>query len=330
MWFITGLDDGQIALFIKLHHAVGDGMAGVAILAAFVDLSPDEPRPSRPDWNPADLPTNSDLFRDNLLRRLEGLKRRSLHLAHPITGIRRLRATWPFIHEVFAVRAPRTSLNRPVGPDRTMAVARGRLETYRRIAEAHGSKVNDVLLSAIGGGLRDLLISRREPVDGLVLWVMVPVSLHQDLEHGNTSSGMAVPISIGEADSVSRLKLIAAETAERKKMARPTLGLIFQSEIAQKALLRVFRRQRFENLYVTNVPGPPVPLYFSGAQILEIFPIVPTAGNVTLGIGALSYTGQFNITAIGDRELCPDLDVLLQGFQRSIDELAASVLVDTT
>jgi hypothetical protein len=94
-------------------------------------------------------------------------------------------------------------------------------------------------------------------------------------------------------------------------------------------LLRVFRQQRFENLYVTNVPGPPVPLFFLGAEVLEIFPIVPTAGNVTLGIGAISYAGQFNMTAVADRELCPDLDVFLQGFQRSLGELAGSTLVES-
>jgi hypothetical protein len=95
--------------------------------------------------------------------------------------------------------------------------------------------------------------------------------------------------------------------------------------MAQKALLRVFRRQRFVNLYVTNLPGPPVPLYLLGAEILEVFPIVPTAGNITLGIGAMSYAGQFNATATADSEQCPDLKVFLRGFERTLDDLAVPV-----
>jgi hypothetical protein len=160
---------------------------------------------------------------------------------------------------------------------------------------------------------------------------MVPVSLHRDGDaRGNVTSGMAIPLALGEADPFRRLELITVETATRKTKARPTLGLILRSQLAQKALLRVFRNQRFENLYVTNVPGPPIPLFFLGAEILEIFPMVPTGGNVTLGIGAISYAGQFNVTAVADRELCPDLDVFLQGFQRSLGELAVSTLVESS
>jgi diacylglycerol O-acyltransferase / wax synthase len=331
MWFITGMEEGRVALLIKLHHAIADGMAGLAVLAAFVGMGPELASASQQIWTPAPSPSNPDLFRDNLRQRLTGLRGKLSYLAHPIRGLRRLRAVWPFVEEVFAVRAPRTSLNRPVGRDRKLAIARGSLETYRRIAQVHGAKVNDVLLSAVAGGLRDLLTSRQEPVDDLVLRAMVPVSLHQNsVAQGNVTSGMAVPLSLGEADPARRLELIAAETALRKTKARPTLGVIFRSELAQKALLRVFRQQRFENLYVTNVPGPPVPLFFLGAEVLEIFPIVPTAGNVTLGIGAISYAGQFNMTAVADRELCPDLNVFLQGFQRSLGELAGSTLVESS
>jgi diacylglycerol O-acyltransferase / wax synthase len=224
-----------------------------------------------------------------------------------------------------------TSLNRPVGRERRLAIDRGSLETYRRIAQVHGAKVNDVLLTAVAGGLRDLLSGRQEPVDGLVLRAMVPVSLHREsVAQGNVTSGMAVPLPFGEADPARRLELIAAESAILKTKPRPTPGLIFRSELAQKALLRVFRKQRFENLVVTNISGPPVPLFFLGAGVLEIFPIVPTAGNMTLGIGAISNAGQFNVTAVADRELCPDLDVFVQGFQRTLGELSGATLVESS
>jgi hypothetical protein len=80
------------------------------------------------------------------------------------------------------------------------------------------------------------------------------------------------------------------------------------------------------NTYAADVPGPPVPLYLAGAPLLEVFPMVPILGNVSLGVGALSYADQFNITAVADRDLCPDLEVFVKGMGSSLDALAASML----
>jgi diacylglycerol O-acyltransferase len=80
-------------------------------------------------------------------------------------------------------------------------------------------------------------------------------------------------------------------------------------------------RQRFMNTYAANVPGPALPLYFAGARLMELFPIVPISGNVSIGIGALSYAGQFNITAVADRDLVPDIDSFVDGMRRSLQVL---------
>ncbi len=69
------------------------------------------------------------------------------------------------------------------------------------------------------------------------------------------------------------------------------------------------------NVYIANVPGPPVPLYLAGAPLVEVFPVVPILGNVPLGIGALSYAGQFNITVVADRDGCPDAAVFVEGYR---------------
>jgi hypothetical protein len=77
-------------------------------------------------------------------------------------------------------------------------------------------------------------------------------------------------------------------------------------------------RQRFMNAYIANVPGPPVPLWFAGTRVLELFPLVPITANLSIGVGALSYAGQFNITVVGDRQLCPDLEVFVGDVKRSL------------
>jgi diacylglycerol O-acyltransferase len=95
--------------------------------------------------------------------------------------------------------------------------------------------------------------------------------------------------------------------------------------LLQRAFLRLMPCQRFMNAYVANVPGPPIPLYFAGAPLLEIFPIVPLTGNLTIGVGALSCAGQFNLAVVADRDLCPDLDVFADGVRRSLRALERRV-----
>jgi hypothetical protein len=156
----------------------------------------------------------------------------------------------------------------------------------------------------------------------------VPVSLHDEQPgpaRGNVDAGMLVPLPLGERNDIRRLELIAAETSERKKKNRPPADSLFRTVLLQRAFLRLMPRQRFMNAYVANVPGPPIPLYFAGARLIEFFPIVPITANVSIGVGALSYAGQFNLTVVADRDLCPDLVVFVSGLCRSLEALERSV-----
>jgi diacylglycerol O-acyltransferase / wax synthase len=336
MWFLPGLPDRRVGLFMKVHHTIADGVAGVAALGAFVDPVPDPPRSDAPPWSPAAMPTRGALFADNLRRRRLELGRTVGKLAHPVATVRLARRGWPAVREAFVeARAPRTSLSRRVGWHRRFALVRSDLDLIKRVAHAHDATVNDVLMVALAGGLRALLLGRGEPVDGLVLRAAVPVSLHQEQPgqaHGNRDGMMVVPLPVGEPDGVRRLRLIAAETTRRKGKYRPQGGTLFRNVVVQRAFLRLAPHQRLTNTYAANVPGPPVPLYFAGARLLEVFPVVPIVGNISLGVGALSYAGQFNITAVADREACPDpdLQVFTDGMHSSLETLAASLLVGSS
>jgi WS/DGAT/MGAT family acyltransferase len=331
MWFLPGLPDGRVGFFMKLHHAIADGMAGIAALGAFVDLVPDPPETGEPPWTPAPMPSTRELLGDNVRRHLQDLGRAFTRLDHPVDTFRRARRGWPAVHEAFAeARAPRTSLNQRIGWHRRFALVRSDLALVKRIAHASDAKVNDVLMVALAGGLRELLLARGERVDGVVLRAFVPVSLHGEQPgqaRGNLDGAMLVPLPIGEPDDMRRLQLIAAETAQRKMKRRPQGGTLFRNVPIQRAALRLAPHQHVMNTYAANVPGPPVPLYFAGARLLEVFPVVPIMANVSVGVGALSYAGQFNLTAVADRELCPDLEVLAEGMRRSLDALADRVRV---
>ena len=332
LWLLPGLPEQRVGLFLKLHHAFADGMSGVAAFGALLDLDADAPTPVAPPWTPTTIPTVGELLRDNLHRRVQELERALLALAHPSRTLRRARRAWPVWREFFAEqRAPHTSLNRPVGADRQLVIVGSRLELIKQVAHAHHAKVNDVVLAAVAGGLRQLLADRGEDIDGLALRTMVPISLHHEQPgqaSGNLDGAMVVPLPLGESDPVRRLQLIAAETAARKRKARPQTGSgIFGWPLFQRAWLRGFAHQRFLNTSVTDVPGPPVPLYLAGARLLELFPVVSLMGNFTLAVAVLSYAGQLNLTAVVDRDTCPDVEVFAQGVRSALEELARSVLV---
>ena len=318
---------------MKVHHAIADGMAGIAALGAFLDPIPDPPANSQPPWTPAAMPSRRALVHDNLRRRRHGLGHALSRLAHPVEVAGQIRRGWPAAREAFLeARAPRTTLNARIGSHRRYGLVRGDLALVKRVAHAHQATVNDVLMVVLAGGLRELLAGRGEPVDGLVLRAFVPVSLHTEQPgqpRGNLDGGMIVPLPIGEPDDRRRLELIAADTTQRKTRYRPQGATLFRNIPIQRAALRLAHRQRVMNTYAANLPGPPVPLYFAGAAVLEVFPVVPIMANVSLGVGALSYSGQFNLTAVADRELCPDLEVFVHGVGRSLDALAASVLAAT-
>ena len=330
VWLLPGLAGGRAGLVVKLHHTIADGVAGVATIAAFLDATAEAPAAAPPPWMPRPPPSAWKLLVDNFARRLAELARPLRALLHPIRTVRMIRRTGPLLREALREpRAPVTSLGRLVGARRRLVVVRSRLDLFKRIAHAHGAKVNDVLLAALAGALRALFSARGEPVDGLVLRVAVPISVHADrgAASGNRDSGMIVPLPIGEPDPARRLRAIAAETAARKRKPRPWFGaLSFPGIVAVlRGFYRRMGRQRMINVYAANVPGPPAPVYLAGARLEEIIPVVPVTGNTPLAAGALSYAGQLGIGVVADPDACPDVERFAAALRRSIDDLAAAV-----
>jgi diacylglycerol O-acyltransferase len=216
-----------------------------------------------------------------------------------------------------------------VGTERRLAIVRCRLDLAKQIAHTHHVKINDVVLAAVAGGLRALLANRGENVP-LMQRAMVTITHHDQgpgQTLGNKPSWMIVPLPLGEADPMRQLELIATETSACKNKARPEVGSgIFRFVAGQRIWYRQFPRQRSVNLVVSNVPGPPLSLYLAGARLREMFPMMPPMGNLTLVVAALSYAGQLNLTVVGDRECCPDIEVFADGVRRALDDLARSAV----
>jgi WS/DGAT/MGAT family acyltransferase len=332
LWLLPGLSDGRVGALLRLHHVLADGQAALAAFGALLDPTSDPPVRVTSPWTPMAIPTAGELLRDNVRRRSQELARGCSALGHPRRTVGRVRQALPAWREVLTEPpAPRTSLNRPVGTERLLAVVRSRLDTTKRVAEVHHAKVNDVLLAAVAGGLRELLESRGEELHGVVQRAMVTISDHQQESKqalGNRPGWMMVPLPLGEPDPVRRLRMVVDETSARKRRPRPEAGSgIFRFVAFQRLWYRRFPQQRSINLVVTNVAGPPKPLYLAGARVLETFPMMPTMGNLTLVVAAMSYAGQLNITAAADRAGCPDVAVFAEGTRDALDALTRDALL---
>lgn len=327
MWFLTGLPEHRVGLFMRMHHAMADGMAALATLERFLDTTPyvipDPPKP----WTPARMPTERDLLRDKRQRQRRQFRDALSAIAHPVGPIRYRLAAWPALRELVADRPqPVTSLHRVVGPDRSLALIRGSLQEIRHVTRACNATVNDVLLTVTAGGLRVLLSSRGEPVDGVTVRIYVPVSMHREARahaRGNLIGQMAVPLPIGIADPGARLQAISRETAQRKIRIRPSLGRMPHG-IARRVLLPLVKRQRV-NVASTDIPGPEMPLYLAGARLLEVFPMIQLLGTVTLAVGGMSYAGQFTVMAVADAQGYPDIGIFARGVHEELRALNDAV-----
>jgi diacylglycerol O-acyltransferase len=218
---------------------------------------------------------------------------------------------------------PRTSLDGVLGQDRSLAVLRTTSSEVRSIGRAHDATVNDVFLALIAGGLRAVLQRRGERVDGVWAPIYVPITLRRRWRGavtGNRVAQMAIRLPIGVASPAERLSTIAAATVSAKTRDRSMVGKLFRSSLTTWLLLRAVDRQRV-NACSANIPGPRQPLFLLGSRVLEIAPILPLIGSVTLGVGAVSYSGAFTIGVTADREAFPDLAIFVGGMQRELDDL---------
>ncbi len=321
LWLLTGLAGGRAGLLIRLHHVAADGVAAVAMMGALFDPGPPGPEPDAPAWRPRPAPGRRELLADAMRGRalagagvLRGLRR-------PAALIVRLRGLARNLGDLAREgRAPRVSINVPVSGRRRLVLVRADLALARSVAHAHGGTVNDVVLAAVAGGARSLLAARGELTPGLALKASVAASLRGPSQRrvaGNRVGMMIVPLPLGEAEPGRLLARVASATAPRKR--RP----LYQpnGRLAQRWMVRVMARQRLVNLFVSNLPGPPVPLSVAGARVAEIFQIAVVQGNVPVSVGAFSYAGQLNLGITGDRGAVPDLGTFADGVTGTLAQL---------
>jgi diacylglycerol O-acyltransferase len=338
MWVVEGLGEGRWALLSKVHHAMVDGVASTDLMTVLLDANRDSELPSAQDWTPEPQPGTARLVADAVVDRA----------ANPFAAaeslLSGLRAPGEFVRALedtsrglvgfagVAGRPAPSSLNGPLGPHRRWSWARGRLADAQQVRKAFGGTINDVVLAAITHGFRELLRSRGESVDR-VLRTLVPVSVRRPGERGtynNRVSAMFAELPVGIDDPLERLASISAQMADLKESKQAVAGEVLTSlsGFAPPMLLALGARlasrlpQRSLNTGTTNVPGPQFPLYLLRKRMLESFTYIPLFASVRLAVAIFSYDGALNFGISGDYDTAPDIQVLCDGIEHGLAELA--------
>ena len=342
LWLVEGLEGGRFAILGKTHHALVDGISGVDITTVLFDVTPEPaptPAPEQP-WVPRPLPSSAELLGDALLERATVPAEIARGMRALVTRPRRV------LKEVFgdltavgsfalpgARSAPRSPLNVPIGPHRRFTWAEEDLDRIKAIKNKLGGTVNDVVLATVAGGLGRYLRAHGHPTIDLVLRAMIPVSVRSEEARGalgNQVAAVWASLPVGETDPTERLALVRGEMGGLKEshqavgaqLLTELTGFAPPTVMAQAARLQA--RQRYFNLVVTNVPGPQFPLYVLGREMRAIYPMVPLAQNLALGIAIMSYNGQLAFGLNADFDALPDLELLATQLGEALDELAVA------
>ncbi len=341
LWLVDGVEGGRFAIIGKSHHCLVDGVSGVDITTVLYDTAAEPaPMPEPPPFSPRPEPSDAQLLAESLIERATTpaeiargarafFRRPRQALQAAVEG---LEAAGTFART--GLGAPPSPFNVEIGPYRRFATVSADLAELKRIKEAAGATVNDVVLAVVAGALGRYLRAHGFSTHELELRALVPISVRGSAEHGalgNRVSSFIAPLPVWCEDPLDRLATVS-ETMGDLKQSRQAVGATLLTELTDFApptiagqAARLSSRQRFFNLVVTNVPGPQFSLYLLGRRLEAVFPMVPLAKRQGICFGIMSYDGQVNFGLIGDFDAIPDLDAMASDLEASIAELGAAV-----
>jgi diacylglycerol O-acyltransferase / wax synthase len=338
LWLVQGLTRKRFAVVTKTHHALVDGISGVDIATVLFDLKPvPEPVDANEHWVPSPEPSRVALVakgvEDLLATPVRAARRLERVVEHPEQALRQATGAVEGIAEIgwnFANPAPEVPLNVEIGSHRRFEWVRGDLGQFKKVKNALGGTVNDVVLAVVAGALRDWLQGRGIRTQGLELRAQVPVSIRATDERGqlgNRLTAMRAPLPVYIADPVRRLHTVSHAMAglKQSKQAIGAEAISRFNDFAPPTLLAQAARINFStrlfNLVVTNVPGPQVPLYLLGREQEDVFPVGFLPPNQALFVAIISYNGGMNFGLLADYDAMGDVNVVAEGIERSIAEL---------
>ncbi len=365
LYVIHGLESGDVAVLTKIHHAVVDGMSGAEIAGLLLDIEPEGRTPPAPVKDEgARVPSDGEL----LARGLLGLSRYPLRALRSVPrAIPNIEET-PFaalpgagllgsvgrgaqrtLRRDGSARggprfvAPKTSFNTRISAHRRFAFGALPLADVKAVKNAYGATVNDVVVAICATAVRRWLIAHEE-LPGEPLIAQIPVSVRTSEQagtYGNRILIMAAPLATDEEDPVRRLQAGRESMLELKERHKALPAGLLQDinhfippAVFARAAQLTFRLSTSGagrptwNLVISNVPGPPVPLYMAGARAKAFYPVSVITDGMGLNITVMSLDGQMNIGIVADREQMPDVWKLIGWMRDGLDELAEAAGVE--
>jgi diacylglycerol O-acyltransferase / wax synthase len=312
LYVIEGLPDDRIAHLTLIHHATADGVAFVRLLMNLLDHDADGGHDPFPEPDTEAAPSRPQMLGHTLATLATHPLRQGRAVARLLPALPRLAGLLPHA----SVReAPPTPFNAPIGPHRAVAFTSIPLDDVRAVKDAVGVTVNDVVLGTCAGALRTYL-ERAGSLPAEPLRAMIPVSVrseHERDEYGNHVSATVTSLHTDVEDPIERLRAIADSMRVAKQAATAIPGdvlgeleALIPSPIAEAAT-RVVGHVRPFNVVVSNVPGPSIPLYADGAEMLHYYPFAPIVDGLGLNISLFSYAGQIEFGLNACRDLVPDV-----------------------
>jgi diacylglycerol O-acyltransferase / wax synthase len=348
LWELTvveGLEDHQVALVTKMHHASIDGVSGADLLVHLFDLDPYAESVAQPDepWRGEPVPSDLQLVTEALVRsaaRPARVARTAFRTGQSVLNVvRTLRSDE--VDAALPLTAPRTRFSGPLTAHRSVAFGRSSLEDFKVVKNTFATTVNDVVLAACTQSLRQYLIDH-DDLPERPLIASVPVSVRSDDQQGdggNRVSAMFAALPVQLEDPLEQLAEIHRRMNSAKELHDAVGADMLQdwSEIfgpaaftqASRLLSRMRSADRasgmnltnrvaIHNVVISNVPGPPMPMYVAGARMVSTYPLGPVLFGAGLNLTVLSNMGNVDISAVGCTELVPDIWQLTEGFGRAV------------
>lgn len=355
---IPGVPKGSYAMLTKVHHAAIDGVSGVDMMNVLHTLHSDDNEPlPRDTWRPEPDPSQIGMFARGYARSMLNPVRQAMAMRHAAPGM--VRAAKGLIQREFdfgaLMKAPKTRFNGVVSPHRMFDARTFDMKEVKRIRSlAEGSTLNDVMLSVVGGAMR-LYLDQYDELPDTSVTAMAPISVRDDSEKntmGNQVAAMFVPLGSHIPSAQERMRYVREETVKAKAFTT-ALGARQMAEMSKLAPAPVmnigaalYSRLKLAdhikpviNTVVTNVPGPPVPIYSAGAKLVGLHGMLCLVDGVKLGHVIHSYCGEVTVNFTACRSAIPDPDFYSECIQKSFDthleaavtlEDAAKAKVDTS
>ena len=343
MWLayvIDGLADGRFAFYVKVHHTVVDGVAGLKMITDA--LSPDpERRSMRPLYAVRPRPAaDAGAPARGLLPNPLALLRQGLDLTRRVaTGeLSTVAASLRSLSAPPALRAPYTRFNGRLGRERVVVGATWPKSRIRAIQQAAGVTGNDVVTAVVAGVLRGWLDGHGELPDRSLVAICPVTTRSRDgddaeARHGNLFGLQLCSLGTDVADPVERLAHVHRVMARAKREvsgrgANATMLLLAPSivpTVLLPALPFAPRLRRGYNVSLSNVPGPVVEMYWNGAHLEEIYPVSVAVDGQALNVTVCSYADRVTFGYVSGREVMPDIESVVPLTERAFAELEAAV-----